>query len=180
MYPPGQVGRDIELTIGRLLETRNSGNGGLLFDLDTPGRSRGAGGKHMKRVVVSLFIVLPLVGHSAVVWAEPATGESTPQQVAYGAGSVLGTLVYSPVKGAFCILGGVSSGFAFLVGGAEAAAKVAGATCRGTWVITPNVLKGQERVRFVGDTPRYPEEPPRHYAPWRGIEEGGHNKKTTQ
>jgi hypothetical protein len=110
----------------------------------------------MKWMVVALFIALTLAGQRAVVWAEAATGESTPEQAAYGAGSVLGTLVYSPVKGAFCILGGVSSGFAFLVGGADAAGKVAGATCRGTWVITPNVLKGQERVRFVGDTPRYP------------------------
>jgi hypothetical protein len=134
----------------------------------------------MKWMVVALFISLTLVGQSTVVWAEPATGKSTPEQVAYGAGSLLGTLVYSPVKGASCTLGAVSSGFAFLVGGAEAAGKVADATCRGTWVITPNVLKGNERVRFVGDTPKYPEEPSRHYAPWRDIEDSGQNKTSTQ
>jgi hypothetical protein len=152
----------------------------LLFDRNILGGSRSEASKRMKWTVVALLVAWTLVGQSAVVFAEPTTGGSTPEQVAYGAGSVLGTLVYSPVKGTFCILGGVSSGFAFLIGGGEAAGKVAGATCRGTWVITPNVLQGNERVRFVDDSPRYPREPPRRYAPWRDIEEDGHNKKSTQ
>lgn len=108
----------------------------------------------MKRIV-AVIVGLTLVGEGAVSWAAPSE-ESTPEQLAYGAGSVLGTLVYSPVKAAFCILGGVSSGFAFIVGGAAAAGKVAGVTCRGTWVITPDVLKGKERLKFVGEPPEAP------------------------
>ena len=35
-------------------------------------------------------------------------------------------------------------------GGTETAGKVASTACGGTWAITPDVLKGKERVRFVG------------------------------
>jgi len=106
----------------------------------------------MRRIVI-LNLVVCLLGQSAPSWAEPAAEESTPQQVAYGAGSVLGTLVYSPIKGSFCILGAIASGFTLPFAGPETAGKVVGTTCRGTWVITPNVLRDRERVDFIGRTP---------------------------
>ncbi len=104
----------------------------------------------MRKVLV-LLLGLALLGQSAVAWAQPAPKESTPQQVAYGAGSVLGTLVYAPVKASFCILGAISSGFAFPIAGARTAGNIASSTCGGTWAVTPDALKGKERVRFVGD-----------------------------
>ena len=91
------------------------------------------------------------MGQSAVAWAESAPKENTGQQVAYGTGSVLGTLVYAPVKASFCILGAVSSGFAFPIAGPKTAGNIASSTCGGTWAITPDALKGKERVKFVGD-----------------------------
>ncbi len=105
------------------------------------------------RQILALGVGLILIGQSATSWAAPAEQESTPAQVAYGAGSVLGTLVYSPFKASFCILGAVASGFTFPFGGGETAGKVVGTTCRGTWVISPDVLKGRERVEFVGNPP---------------------------
>ncbi len=102
------------------------------------------------RRLAAVLLGLILMSQSGVVWAD--SNDSTAQQAAYGAGSVMGTLVYAPVKGAFCILGGVSSGFAFIFGGSKAAGQVAGGTCGGTWVITPDELKGKEKVQFVGDT----------------------------
>ena len=57
------------------------------------------------------------------------------------------------VKAAFCILGAIGSGFALVAAGPETANKVVSASCRGTWVITPAVVKGQEEVKFVGDVP---------------------------
>ena len=89
-------------------------------------------------------------------WAAPAAADSAAQDVAYGTGSVLGTLVYAPFKATFCILGGVTSGFTFPFAGADTAGKVATAGCGGTWAITPGVLKGQEHVRFVGGQPSAP------------------------
>ncbi len=100
---------------------------------------------------VALVIGLALLAQSAVGWAQPNSRESGAQQVAYGAGSVLGTLVYAPVKASFCILGAVSSGFAFPIAGPKTAANIAGSTCKGTWVITPGTLKGREPVKFVGN-----------------------------
>jgi len=105
----------------------------------------------MKRIV-ALLIGMALLGQSAAGWAQPNSRESGAQQVGYGAGSVLGTLVYAPVKASFCILGAVSSGFAFPIAGPKTAGNIVGTTCKGTWAITPNTLKGKEPVKFVGDT----------------------------
>jgi hypothetical protein len=54
------------------------------------------------------------------------------------------------VKASFCILGAVSSSFAFPIAGPKTAGNIVGSTCKGTWAITPDVLKGRERVEFVG------------------------------
>jgi hypothetical protein len=96
--------------------------------------------------IVTLLLGLALLAQSAAAQAQ----ESGPEQVAYGAGSFLGTLVYTPIKGSFCILGAIAAGFAFPVAGSDGASDIAGTTCKGTWVITPSALQGREDVRFVG------------------------------
>jgi 4-hydroxybenzoate polyprenyltransferase len=63
----------------------------------------------MKRAAIVVFTASLAV---AVV-NDPAAADSAAQDVAYGAGSVLGTLVYAPFKATFCILGGITSGFTF-------------------------------------------------------------------
>jgi hypothetical protein len=74
---------------------------------------------------------------------------------------VLSTAVYAPFKATFCILGGITSGFVFPFADADTAGKVATAGCGGTWAITPGVLKGQERVKFIGgQAPPPPARPP--------------------
>jgi len=73
------------------------------------------------------------------------------KEVAQTAGSVFGTLVYTPVKASFCILGAIGSGFTYMAD-SKTAGKVARASCGGTWVITPNAVAGKESVHFVGDT----------------------------
>jgi len=100
----------------------------------------------MKRVAIVVFTASLAV---AVV-NDPAAADSAAQDVAYGAGSVLGTLVYAPFKATFCILGGITSGFTFPFAGADTAGRVATTGCGGTWAITQSVLKGQESVKFVG------------------------------
>lgn len=102
--------------------------------------------------LVAILLGLVLLGRSGVALAEPGADESTPQQVVYGAGSVLSTLVYAPFKATFCILGGLASAGTVIVS-RQAAEQVVGASCRGTWAITPDVLRGREPVAFVGDVP---------------------------
>lgn len=103
----------------------------------------------MKQLVIVLLGLVLLEQRSvAVAGSDP--NESTPEQVAYGAGSVLGTVVYAPFKATFCILGGIGSAFTAIVS-PPTAGKVVGASCRGTWAITPDVLKGKENLQFVGE-----------------------------
>src|SRR5207245_3445065 len=97
-----------------------------------------------------ILLVQALLGQIGVSSSGGYSNGSTPEQVAYGAGSALGTIVYSPVKAGFCILGGVASAFT-AIASPPTASKVVGGSCRGTWIITPDVLKGKERVKFVGD-----------------------------
>jgi len=102
---------------------------------------------------VRTLVVASLLGSVALgLFAMPAQAaqESAGQQAVLGAGSVLGTLVYAPVKTSFCILGAVSSGFAFPIAGPKTAGNIASSTCGGTWVVTPKALQGKERVKFVG------------------------------
>ena len=98
-------------------------------------------GFRLSIVLLALMLVAPV---------SSAAADTTAQDVGYGTGSVFSTLVYAPLKGAFCILGGITSVFTLPFGGTRTAGNVASATCGGTWVITPSVLKGQERVRFIG------------------------------
>jgi len=100
--------------------------------------------------LMALGLCLLFIGQNGTAWAAAADQESTPAQVGYGAGSAVGTLVYTPAKGVFCIFGAIGSIFA-LPFGTSSAEKVVGTTCRGTWVITPEALKGREQVQFVGN-----------------------------
>lgn len=79
---------------------------------------------------------------------------SAGQDAAYGAGSVFTTLLYAPLKTSFCILGGVTSALTLPFGGTQTAGKVATAACGGTWIITPDTLRGKESVHFIGESKR--------------------------
>ena len=94
-----------------------------------------------------------VLGITLAVLAAPApvaAADGTSQEVAYGVGSAATTLVYTPVKASFCILGAVTSGLTLPFGGPRTAEQVASAACGGTWVVTPDALKGRESIRFVG------------------------------
>ena len=103
----------------------------------------------MKKIVASL-IGLAVLGSSAASWAQPKSRENPAEDVAYGAGSVLTTLVYAPVKASFCVLGAIGTGFALPFAGPKKAGTIAESSCSGTWILTPSALKGKERVKFVG------------------------------
>jgi len=96
--------------------------------------------------LVALVLGAALIAPTTAAGAEQESGLS---QVGYGTGAVLGTLVYAPFKATFRILGGLSSGVA-LIFDRETAQKMASASCLGGWVITPDVVKGKETIRFVG------------------------------
>lgn len=109
----------------------------------------------MKRIMAIVLGVL-LVSQTALVWADSDPEESTLSQVGMGTGSVVGSVIYFPIKGVFCVLGGgLGSLYTSIFVGPRATHEVLSTTCRGTWAITPSTLRGQESVTFVGDVPPY-------------------------
>jgi hypothetical protein len=105
--------------------------------------------KSMMVIALTLALIVP----STASWADAGAHESTPAQIGSGVGSVVGSAVYFPFKASFCILGGLGSGVTLIAAGPQAANKVASASCRGTWAITPDMVKGERPVKFVGDPP---------------------------
>lgn len=59
----------------------------------------------------------------------------------------------------YALVGGLTGGMAFLLacGNQDVAKKIWTPSLRGTYVITPDMLKGKEQVQFVGQPERQPE-----------------------
>jgi hypothetical protein len=102
----------------------------------------------MRKLVFVLGLCL--FGSLAMLTVDAQAADSAADEAAYGAGSVLGTVLYAPLKTGFCIVGAVTSGLTLPFGGTQTAGKVATAACGGTWAITSDHLKGKESLRFVG------------------------------
>jgi len=111
-------------------------------------------GSLKKGASIFMLIVFALVvGIGTPVVSFAAEEESSPSnEAALGVGSFFLTLVYTPVKMAYAILGGVVGGFTYALtgGNLDTAQNVWEPSVYGTYVITPDHLKGNEPVRFVG------------------------------
>ncbi|MBI1987596.1 MAG: hypothetical protein HYS70_04545 [Nitrospinae bacterium] len=128
----------------------------------------------LKRLILfGLVICLLDFAVSSGVGAEqpappPATPaeRSTAAEVGLGAGSALLTLVYGPVKIGYCLLGTITGGMAYVVtaGNREVALRIIEPAVRGTYVITPAILTGEEDWHFVGPS-RAQEEKRKEVAP---------------
>ena len=79
-------------------------------------------------------------------------GESTVEEAGLGVASALLTLPYGVSKMLYAGMGGVVGGFTWVLSGGdtEAAEAVWDASMNGTYVITPEHLRGREAVRFFG------------------------------
>jgi len=103
--------------------------------------------------VFMLIVFAFVVGIGTPVASFAAEEESSPSnEAALGVGSFFLTLVYSPLKMAYAILGGVVGGFTYALTGGdlETAQGVWEPSVYGTYIITPDHLKGNEPVRFFG------------------------------
>jgi len=102
----------------------------------------------MKKFIAAVIIILSL----CLLTPYNAKAESTTSNVGYGAGSVLASCVYSPAKLVYAGVGGLTGGIGFLLtgGNQDVAKKIWTPSVRGTYVITPDMLKGKEQVQFVG------------------------------
>lgn len=102
----------------------------------------------MKKLVASAIIVFAL----GFVIPGNAKAEGTGSNLGYGVGSVLATCLYSPAKVTYGLLGGVTGGLGYALtgGNQDVAKKIWTPSLRGTYVVTPDMLKGKDEVQFVG------------------------------
>jgi len=106
-----------------------------------------------KKRIAAILIGLALVALVVPVWADTGPDESTLEQIGIGTGSVVGSVVYFPVKASLCVLGGLSSIYTSLFVGPKTTHEVLSLTCRGNWAVSPHHLKGEESLTFIGDVP---------------------------
>ncbi len=119
---------------------------------------RGSMKRGISGLVVCAFAFAVCLGLPSTSLAQEE--ESSPSnEAALGLGSGLLTFLYLPAKVVYATLGGIVGGFTYgLTGGnLNAAQLVWEPSVYGTYVITPEHLKGNEPVRFYGPSP-YEEE----------------------
>ncbi len=119
-------------------------------------QSKGIWGDVLERVtgvcvLLAFSLVVCLVATEVSLAAEQELSSPT-NEAGLGIGSALLTVVYFPVKLAYAILGGIVGTFTYgLTGGdLDTAKAVWEPSFYGTYVITPDHLKGNEPVRFIG------------------------------
>ena len=86
--------------------------------------------------------------------------ESTTSQAGTGIGAFFATLLYTPAKMIYAIMGGLAGGAAYGLSGGDkvAACRIWTPSIRGTYVLTPGHLRGKEPIRFAGLPPQTEEE----------------------
>ena len=113
-----------------------------------------------RMVAMTLIFALCTVTVVPSAWTqEPApapvvdnTEGGSASSAGLGAAAGLSTLLYLPLKAAFAIGGGIVGGLAYAFsGGNENAAKSIWTTSMyGTYIITPDHLRGDKPIRFLG------------------------------
>jgi len=100
-------------------------------------------------LVFCMFITVPV---GLAQEAEPSEEGGTANEAALGVGSFLLTIPYGATKIAFAIVGGVVGGLAWVCTGGdnETAKSVWTTSAYGTYIVTPDHLKGNKPVRFLG------------------------------
>jgi type IV secretory pathway VirB2 component (pilin) len=105
------------------------------------------------RTAGALLACILLVGlHPGLARAEE---QSTGSAAGWGALSALTSLVYAPVKVVYAIGGCVVGGFAwvFSAGDNDVAKTVVTPAVRGDYVVTPQHLRGERPLEFIGREP---------------------------
>lgn len=106
---------------------------------------------------VLLLLFSPLAAGAQTVQQPPAQApQASPwEDLGYGFGSVLANVVYMPFKITYAGLGLITGGLGYALSGgnSEAAAGIISPAVRGTYVITPRHLRGEESPYFVGPPP---------------------------
>ncbi len=105
-----------------------------------------------RRAVIALLAFLAV----SLAPASPARAAQTEDNGGHSpiviVGTVLTNIVYLPTKVAYSILGGVTGvvTYPLTVGNTDVTTAIWDTCCRGTYVVTPDMLEGKEPIRFKG------------------------------
>src|SRR5271156_337837 len=125
-------------------------------------------------IAIGLAVMLagPLAEYAAAQSAQtvgpPAASTQVPQPpdnsvnwpgAGYGAGALLCNVLYIPAKLTYALLGGIVGGGTYLItaGNQQAADTVWRSSLGGDYVVTPQMLQGQQPINFSGPTATPPE-----------------------
>jgi len=108
-------------------------------------------GKASRRLTATLATVIGLT-FATSAWAND---KEVKKEAGLGAVSAVTSLVYGPVKLGYALGGGLVAGMAWAASGGDAAVAkpILDASLRGDYVITPDILRGERSVQFVGRPP---------------------------
>src|SRR5271155_5399226 len=120
-------------------------------------------------IAIGLGVMLAMPAEYAAAQSQPPTTQ-VPQPPAndvnwpgagYGVGALLCNVLYIPAKLSYAILGGVVGGGTYLItaGNQQAANTVWRSSLGGDYVVTPQMLAGQQPINFSGPTDTPPTEP---------------------
>ncbi len=129
-------------------------------------------GKIAIYVLAALMLAMTPVPRALAQTASPAapSGTQVPQPdqngvnwpgAGYGAAALVGNLVYIPCKMVYALLGGIVGGGTWLVtaGNSQASNTVFRSALGGDYVLTPQMIAGQQPIHFSGPTDTPPPAP---------------------
>jgi len=130
--------------------------------------------------ILAAILAFSIVGNALAQSAQPPTGEATPAAAGstqvpqpdsgvnwpgagYGAAAIFGNVLYIPAKLVYALVGGLVGGGTWLLtaGNTQAANTVWRSSLGGDYVLTPQMIAGQQPINFSGPT----ETPPPVAAP---------------
>jgi hypothetical protein len=116
------------------------------------GVTRGSSPSRLRAVVAAAVLAATLLGPAGPAAAEQ--GDSFLGDVGVGFGTALVNLLYIPAKFTYATVGSVIGGLAWCLtlGDTDTAMGVWEPTLGGSYVITPDMLRGKDPIEFSGTT----------------------------
>jgi hypothetical protein len=151
--PPGIPARDEARRLAPLVHFNKGGFVMRAYPKSIAGSAQSPLRHPWRGAVVFLlvwFVAQPLLTSQA--WAAKEDEESGTAQLLRGAASLVVGVPYTAIKLAFAGAGSILGGVTYVItaGDEKAAQKVWDSSLRGTYIITPDHLKGEKPVKFIG------------------------------
>ena len=99
-----------------------------------------------RRMAVAAIVLMMLAG--------PVRAADYGGQAGWGFAAVLANLLYIPAKLVYATLGGVTGGLGFVLtaGNRDVAERIIAPSVGGTYVLTPDMLRGEQPIFFSGES----------------------------